>query len=159
MTALIFVLLAALRVVHFTGGTATIAPLNDGTQRVTIKDAKGAIEAQSECDSQSGTYDQIVKFGQAVVAAARANDRAAIMALVQYPLRVNVTSSNHFFVKNAASLKAQYETVFTSSVIGLLRQIEPHGAFCREGMSMYGSGILWATVDKRGALKAAVVNQ
>ncbi len=152
-------LLAALRIVHFSGGTATITAQRDGTQHVVIKDAKGDVEAESTCDSQSGSYDQSVKFQQAIVAAAQSSDPAPVIALVQYPLRVNVSSSNHFLVNNAATMRTRYQTVFTPKVLAQIRQSDPHAVFCRMGMSMLGGGVIWATVDSHGVLKAAVVNQ
>ncbi len=158
MATIFLVLLAALRIVHFTGGTATVTTQN-GAQLVVIKDGQGHVEAHSYCDSQSGYYDQIVKFGHSMVAAAKNNDRAAMMALVQYPLRVNISSLNHFFIKDATTLKARYQAVFTPKVLGEIRSVEPHGAFCRTGMSMFGGGVIWASADKSGELKAAVVNQ
>jgi hypothetical protein len=158
MPTLFLVLLATVRIVHFGSSTATVTTQN-GAQQVVIKDAQGRVEADSYCDSQSGYYDQIVKFGRSLVAAAKSNDPRAIMALVQYPLRVNISSSNHFFIKDAPTLKARYQTVFTEKVLGQIRDVEPHGAFCRMGMSMFGGGVIWATADKSGVLKAAVVNQ
>ncbi len=158
MATLLVVLLAALRIVQFTGGAAYITTESGGVEHVVMKDAKGAVEAESECDAQSGTYEQSVKFQQAIVAAARDNNRAAMVSLVQYPLRVNV-KTKPLFIKDAATLNARYATVFTQGVIGQIQQANPHEVFCRNGMSMLGSGIIWATVDKHGVLKAAVINQ
>jgi outer membrane protein assembly factor BamB len=158
VATLFLILLAALRIVHFNGGTATITTQSGG-EHVVIKDAKGQLEAESSCDSQSGTYDQIVKFGQAVVAAAYHNDRTAMMSLVQFPLRVNASSTKSTLVINKATLQSRYSVTFTAPVLAKLRQVEPHDVFCRNGMSMLGSGVVWATVDHNGNLKAAVINQ
>jgi hypothetical protein len=160
MGTLVVILLAAVRIVHLSGGmTATITPQSDGTQQVVMKDAKGDVVAESYCDSQSGRYDQSVKFQQAFVTAARKNDRTAIVSLVRYPLHVNVASSNHFVIKDAATLQARYQSVFTPHVLDAIKQADPQNVFCRMGMSMLGSGVIWATVDKHDVLKAQVINQ
>jgi hypothetical protein len=159
-TTPVLLLLAAVRIVHLSGGaTATITPQSDGAQQVVIKDAKGNVAAESYCDLQSGYYDQIVKFQQALVAAARNNDRLAMISLVQYPLRVNVSSSNRYFIKDAPTLKARFQTVFPPRILGYIRRAEPQNVFCRMGMSMVGGGVMWATVDNHGVLKAQVINQ
>ena len=155
---LFLVLLAAVRIVHFSAGTAIVTTAS-GAQQVVIKDAKGNVEADSYCDAQSGYYDQIVKLGQSLVAAAKSDDPAAMAVLVQYPLRVNASTTSHYLVKDATALKARYQAVFTPKVLSEIRVLEPHGVFCRMGMSMFGGGVIWASVDKRGRLKAAVVNQ
>lgn len=157
-TAPVLLLSAALRIVHFSGGTATITTQNGGVEHVVMKDAKGDLVAESDCDSQSGTYDHIVSFGQAVIIAAKNDDRTAMMTLVQYPIRINV-KAKPLFIKDAATLQIRYQAVFTPAVLGQLRQVDPHDVFCREGMSMLGGGIVWATADKSGALKIAVVNE
>jgi hypothetical protein len=158
-TTLALFLLAALRIVHFSGGTAFVTPQSDGTQRVVIKDAKGNVASDSYCDSQSGLYDQTVRFNERIISAARRRDHAALLTLVQFPLRVNASPSKHIVIKDPMDFQTHYARIFTASVLSALGQADPHAVFCRNGMSMIGSGVVWVTADKTGALKAAVINQ
>jgi hypothetical protein len=156
---------AGARVVRFNGGEA-IVEAKGGLEHVVIKSLDGVVASDSYCDAQSGTYDHIVRLGLAIRAASRAGDRARMATLFQYPLRVNVPSHARGVriveatdVKSKSQLLARYRTVFTKNVLQQLAQIEPHDVFCRNGMSSLGGGVVWATVDRDGALKIAVLNQ
>jgi len=134
-------------------------------QHIVVPDRAGNLEEESYCDWQSGTYDQIVALGRALAAAAKHDDRRGMAALMQYPLRINVdiimgvkVQVYTFYVHDARSLLARYRAIFRRHVISLLEQSEPEDVFCRNGMSSVG-GLMWTTMDRKGTLKVAVINQ
>lgn len=144
------------RVIHFNGGEAVVTTAN-GLEHVVIKDASGVVGSDSYCDATSGTYDQILAFGAAVVAAAKRDDRRAIANLMQYPLRVN-RASGALDVKSSSALLAGYREILSAKFVDRLAQIEPHDVFCKNGMSMLGNGIIWASPNRQGALKGTILN-
>lgn len=146
----------AQRVVRFSGGSTVIRQTAQG-QRVTVRDARGAVTSDSYCDAASGTFDQATQFATAVRRAATRGDRTTLVGLMQYPLRVNTSPGHSFSVASAGLLVRRFSTVFTPSVLKQLRALQPNDVFCRNGMSMLGSGVLWASV-RNGTLKGAVVN-
>lgn len=146
----------AQRVVTFSGGSTLVRQTAQG-QRVTVRDARGKTTSDSYCDASSGTFDQAVQFAAAVRRAATRGDRATLVGLMQYPLRVNTAPGHSFSVASAGLLLRRFSTVFTPNVLKQLRAIEPYDVFCRNGMSMLGSGVMWESV-RNGALKGAVVN-
>lgn len=147
----------AQRVVQFSSGSTLVRQTPQG-QRITVRDARGNVTSDSYCDASSGTFDQAVQFATAVRRAAARNDRATLVALMQYPLRVNTAPGHSFSVASAGLLLRRFSTVFTPSILKQLRAIEPHDVFCRNGMSMLGSGVMWESV-RNGALKGATVNR
>ena len=162
---IVAVLLAALvQVVHFPGGSARIT--NEGAaQHVVILDAHGAAQSDSYCDAQSGRYDEIVRLGEVVKAAAAHGDRETLLGVVEYPLRVNGRKTTWFH--NAAELRKSFAVVFPAGLLARLAQLEPHDVFCRNGMSTIGGGLLWATTAPvlwqtaapHQELRVAVINE
>lgn len=147
----------AQRVVRFAGGSTLVRQTPQG-QRITVRDARGNVTGDSYCDASSGTFDQAVQFATAVRRAATRNDRAALVGLMQYPLRANTAPGRSFSIASAGLLLRRFSTVFTPSVLKQLRAIQPNDVFCRNGMSMLGSGVMWESV-RNGALKGAIVNR
>ena len=152
------------RTERFGGGEAVITAAG-GLERVVIKDSHGAMKSDSYCDGQSGSYDLVLRYAEAILRVAKSGDRRAMAALMWFPLRVNAGSNRAghpavrtSYVKSGADLRRRYGAIFTPNVIHALEQIEPHDVFCQDGMSMLGNGVLWATVE-RGTLKGAVINQ
>lgn len=148
---------ASVRIVHDNGHKIVIET-QSGVQHITVTDRHGSLEAESWCDSQSGTYDQIVTLGQALVAAAKRDDRSALVSLMQFPLRVNFGSAHTVWVHDRAALLARFDRIVTPQMIALLVQDQPHDAFCRNGMSMVAGGLMWATTNAHGNLRVAVIN-
>ena len=82
-------------------------------------------------------------------------DRAAVLKLVRYPLRVNSKKALTF--RNEASLSKAYDKIFTSQVLATINKAEPAALFCRDGQGMLGDGVIWAGASE-GAAKAEVIN-
>lgn len=152
------------RTVHYDGKKAVIET-KDRVEHIVVRDRNGNLEEDTYCDWQSGTYDQIVVLGNSLLTAAKRHDRRAMAALMQYPLRINVDvirgikiQVHTFYVHDARALLARYGAIFTPHIISVLEQSDPRDVFCRNGMSSVG-GLLWATADRKGTLKVAVINQ
>jgi hypothetical protein len=145
------------RTLHYPGHTVVIDS-REGAERVRVWDRNGDLESESYCDRQSGTYDQIVALGRALMRAAKQNDHRGLIALMQYPLRVNFGSKHTVWIRSQRELIAHFDTIVTPTIIAALRDDEPLGVFCREGMSMVNGGDMWATTDAHGVLKVAVIN-
>jgi hypothetical protein len=149
-------------IVHFTGGAAVVDSAG-GVQHVVIKDARGNVTSDSYCDRSAGSYDAIVRFGTAIVAAARSGDRNALLSLMQFPLRVNAHSDDRPAVTrtyaSAAEVAANFDRVFSPGLKERMKRIEPHDVFCRDGLSSLDGGLLWATADGHGVVRATVINQ
>jgi hypothetical protein len=145
------------RVVHFGGNTAIIET-KDRVEHIVIRDRSGALTTETYCDWQSGTYDQIVALRNALKAAAARKDRTSLIALMEFPLRVNTAPNRGFSIPSSRALLARYATVFTPGVIAALRNDDPHDVFCRNGMSFVSGGLMWSTADRHGRLRVAVIN-
>jgi hypothetical protein len=148
---------SATRVVHFASGQAEIAK-HGAFERVVIKGRHGEVESESYCGDGSGTYDEIVRLATALKAAARHDDRNAIMAHVAYPLRVNAPPGAGFEIRSKRALAVRLRSVLGRKLIQAISRSEPHAVFCRDGMSMLADGVMWASVDA-GVLRVRVVNR
>lgn len=128
------------RVVKFTDGSASI-DAEGGVDHVVVRDTKGNVTSESRCGA--GTFDKyFALFTKLNDAVARA-DRAAIVNLIAYPLRVNGKKPLAF--RNAAALTNNYDKVFTAEVQAKIRKAEPAAVFCWDGRAMLGDGVVWAT--------------
>jgi hypothetical protein len=145
-------------VVHFTGGRAVIERIGE-IERVRIEQPVGTVTSESECDAQSGRYAAIVAFGERVKAASARRDRTALASLMQYPLRVNTGPNRGYTVATRSALLARAASVFPAGTLSALARMEPHDVFCREGMSMFAQGTLWAQADRTGRVRGAIVNR
>ena len=86
------------------------------------------------------------RAGQFLKAAVR-SDRAAAANAVSYPLRVN--GDRPKTIRSKAELLAQWNSIFTPSLVAALREAVPHEMFVRNGMAMVGDGVVW--FDAKGA--------
>jgi hypothetical protein len=86
------------------------------------------------------------RAGKFLKAAVR-GDRGAAAEAVSYPLRVN--GARPKTIRNKAEMLAQWNGVFTPSLVAALREAVPHEMFVRQGMAMVGDGVVW--FDAKGA--------
>lgn len=164
LTIALALLIAA--VFGFPGGQAVVTQERD-VEHVVIRRLDNVVESDSYCDRSSGRYAQIVRLGNALLAAAKHNDARAIVALVRYPLRVNVSSESRGvarsvrteYIADRRALLSKYASVVTPHVLGLLRAIEPHDVFCRNGMASLGGGLVWVESVAGSQVKIAVLNR
>jgi len=137
------------RVVKFAGGS-TVIDHEHGEDHVVVRDKNGSVTAESHCDS--GTFDDYFSLFTKLRDAMSRSDRHVVIGLVSYPFRVN--GKKPFVVRNAASLAARYDEIFTDHVRAEVRRAEPAAVFCRDGLAMLGNGVVWA---RRQGL--AILNQ
>jgi hypothetical protein len=147
---------ASTRVVKFAGGEAIVE--RRGLDEHVVVERRERASSISDCDTTTGTYDQIVAFSAAVKNAARHDDRAALASFMAYPLRVNARNGKSSFVATKAHLFEHFDSVFDTQVLEKLVAMEPHDVFCRNGQSMFADGTLWASVGFDGKLRGTVVN-
>jgi len=154
------------RELHFAGGIAIVERQGD-REHVVIEDPNGIVQSDSYCDAQSGKYDDIVKLGEKVRTAAAFGDKALMASLGTYPLHVNLASTDakgaravkERSVLSQGELVSYYSTYITYNMSQQLRFMEPHDVFCRNGMSLLAGGLVWATADRDGNVKIAIINQ
>lgn len=165
LLALVTALAAATRTVTYDGHRVRIERKGD-VEHIVITDKRGEVGIETWCDRDSGFYDQIVALGRALVAAAKRDDPRALAGLMQFPLVVNIGVGSgigrrvrHISIYDRGTFLARYRSIVTLHVLSLLQQDEPREAFCRNGMSMVGDGVMWATTDSHGRLKVAVINR
>lgn len=79
--------------------------------------------------------------------AAASGDRKAAADAVSYPLRVN--GARPRTIRDKAALLAQWDSIFSPSVVASLREAVPHEMFVRQGMAMVEGGAVW--FDAKGA--------
>ena len=162
MKTLGLVLFAALmaaatpRIAHFPGGEAQITKAG-GTQHVIMKDRAGNVTSISDCDADSGSYDQIVALAGSLKSAARRGDRRAMAAMMRYPLRVNTGAGHFSVVEGQAAFLKRYGTILGAGQSRKLQRLEPNEVFCRDGMSMLAGGVMWAQM-RRGALRVVAIS-
>lgn len=137
-------------------GTATVTiTREDGADHVVAKSATGALESDSWCQIDEGTYDEYAAFFQAFQRAVNAHDVPGVTSLVRFPLRVN--GPKRGTVASAPQLAARYAEVFTPKVVAAISAAEPGLVFCHEGAAMIASGAVWAGKDQ-GRIALDVVN-
>ena len=75
-------------------------------------------------------------------AAIRANDRAAVLKLVGYPLRVNSSGRSRSY-PNARSVERDFDRIFTPRVRQSILAQRPDQLFTRDQGAMIGDGEVW----------------
>jgi uncharacterized protein len=152
----------AIRKVPFSGGETTIERTTGiaggDYERITVKDAEGRESSESTCNP--GDFDNFSALYTRLKEAVIREDRAAVVKLMAYPLRVNELKSKkpRIFRKEAALLKA-YDTVFTPQVLDGIRSLEPAALFCRDGSVSPDGGMLWANYSGGEEAGVAVINR
>lgn len=154
----------AVRKVQFAGKETTItrekSPIAglDDFERITVRNAQGRVESESSCNV--GDFDAYSALYTRLRDAAVRDNRAAIVNLMAYPLRVNDVKGkkSRTFRKQAALLK-EYDKVFNPDVLEAIRRLEPADLFCRDGSVTSGGGMLWADDSGGDDPKVSVINR
>jgi hypothetical protein len=140
------------KTIKFAGGETTVE-FGGHTDLVTVKNAKGNVTSESWCDS--GTFDAYLTLFTKLKESAGRSDKAAVVKLVAYPLRVN--GKNSMTYRDEVVLLKAYNKVFTPQVLDRIQRAEPAAVFCRNGLGMLGDGVVWARASK-GMAKIEVIN-
>ena len=131
------------RIVRFDGGEARI---ESGvlSERIEIS-RDGRVRVESSCAGPVATYDAIAAFFARFKDAVASDDRAGVVSMLKFPLRVNGVKPP--VVMSADELLARWDRVFTRRVKRKISLAEPRDVVCRDGSAaMFGSGVLWADV-------------
>jgi hypothetical protein len=100
---------------------------------------------------------QVTQFVVRLKQAMAADDRAAIMGMVNYPLRVNSTAGRPTFYRNTAALRANYARVFTPDIKEAVAATKPDDLFARDLGIMIGNGEIWMN-EFGGSMKIMTIN-
>jgi hypothetical protein len=74
--------------------------------------------------------------------AVRANDRNGVIALIDFPLRVNSNGRSRFY-RDASSVRANYDRIFTPKVTQAVLGQRPDVFFGNQHGWMIGNGEVW----------------
>ena len=86
-----------------------------------------------------------------------ADNRAAVAAMVQYPLTIILPSGRRKTYSDPASLTADYATVFTPDVVSAVASAQVGNLFVRDQGVMIGQGEIWMN-QVGGRMKIITVN-
>jgi hypothetical protein len=100
----------------------------------------------------------VTQFVARLKQAVAADDRAAVAAMVNYPLTVNAAGGRSMTYRNAAALSANYARVFTPEVKAAIAAAKANDLFSRDQGVMIGNGEIWMN-ELHGAMKIVTVNQ
>jgi hypothetical protein len=99
----------------------------------------------------------VTQFVARLKRAVAADDRAAVAAMVSYPLTVNAPGGRSMTYRNAAALSASYARVFTPEVKAAVAAAKADDLFSRDQGLMIGNGEIWMN-ERGGAMKIITVN-
>ena len=99
----------------------------------------------------------VTQFLARLKQAMAADDRAAITAMVKYPLTVYPSAGRPATYHNAAALSANYARVFTPEVKAAVAAAKPDDLFARDQGVMIGNGQIWMN-EIGGSMKIITVN-
>ena len=100
---------------------------------------------------------KVTQFLARLKQAMATDDRAAIAAMVKYPLTVHPSTGRPATYRNAAALSANYARVFTPEVRAAVAAAKPDDLFARDQGVMIGNGEIWMN-DIGGSMKIITIN-
>jgi hypothetical protein len=99
----------------------------------------------------------VTQFLAGLKQAVATDDRAAIAAMVKYPLTVHSSAGRPATYRNAAALSANYTRVFTPEIKAAVAAAKPDDLFVRDQGVMIGNGEIWMN-EIGGSMKIITVN-
>lgn len=99
----------------------------------------------------------VTQFLARLKQAMAAGDRAAVAAMVNYPLHVYAPGRGPTIYRNTATLRAGYAQVFTPEVTAAIAAATPGSLFIRDQGVMIGNGQVWMN-EVHGAVKIITIN-
>ena len=85
------------------------------------------------------------------------DNRAAVAAMVNYPLTVYASGGASVTYRDAAALRARYAQVFTPEVRAAVAAAKADDLFARDQGVMIGNGEIWMN-EVQGSMKIITVN-
>ena len=144
------------REVAFDGGVARIEADSATADHVLLLGPDGGIKAESTCTRPYEGYDAVRSFFEQVRSAILANDAAALLNSIAFPLRVNAAET-HVIASREQFLKER-DQIITRDVIEQVRLADPGQVFCNWQGDMLGDGVMWAQVQPNDHLAVSVIN-
>ncbi len=99
----------------------------------------------------------VTRFLARLKHALAAGDRAAVAAMINYPLHVYAPGMGSTIYRDAATLRAGYARVFTPEVTAAVAAATPGSLFVRDQGVMIGNGQVWMN-EVHGAVKIITIN-
>lgn len=99
----------------------------------------------------------VTQFLARLKQAMAASDRAAVTAMVNYPLHVYAPGRDPTIYRDAATLRAGYARVFTPEVTAVIAAATPGSLFIRDQGVMIGNGQVWMN-EVHGVVKIITIN-
>ena len=99
----------------------------------------------------------VTQFIARLQSAVAVGDRAAVVAMLDYPLRVYAPGRRLTTYYAAAALKANYAQVFTPEVVAAIATATPDNLFVRDQGVMVGNGEVWMR-EVHGAMRIIAIN-
>ena len=99
----------------------------------------------------------VTQFLAQLKEAMAADDRAAVAAMVNYPMTVHASGGASVTYRGAASLRSRYAQVFTPEVKAAVAAAKPDNLFSRDQGIMIGNGEIWMN-EVHGSMKVITVN-
>ena len=109
--------------------------------------ARESVERANSADAVSAP-DWVKKdaafatFLKRLQGAVRTNDRGAVIKLIRFPLRVNTKSKSQVY-RDSASVRADYDKIFTPQVRQAILSQKSDRLFGRDQGLMIGNGQVW----------------
>ena len=120
--------------------------------------APNALESKAAGESLYST------FLSRLQSAVRANDRRSIVAMIDFPLRVNFASGARSY-RDARSIQRDFDRIFTPKVRNAVLRQRPDRLFVRDQGGMVGDGELWfretcpnAACSPQGPVRIVAIN-
>ncbi len=89
------------------------------------------------------TDEEGTRFIDALQKAVSANDRAAVVHMVNYPLRVNQSRTSHRLITSEATLLREYDAVFTPYVRRAITSDKVADMFISNAGVAIDRGVVW----------------
>ena len=99
----------------------------------------------------------IAQFLARLKQALAAGDRAAVAAMVNYPLHVYAPGRDPTIYYDATTLRAGFARIFTPEVTAAIAAATPGSLFVRDQGLMIGNGQVWMS-EVHGAMRIITVN-
>lgn len=106
---------------------------------MTSREANNGAQSTGDLASKDRSY---AAFMTSLQAAVRANDRGAVIKMIQFPLRVNSNGTSILY-RDARSVRRDYERIFTSQVRQAILDQRVDTLFSRDQGAMVGNGQVW----------------
>jgi hypothetical protein len=108
------------------------------------------VAGANSADSKAIGNPAYSAFLSELQAAVRASDRSAVIALIQFPLRVNTGTGARYYSDERA-VERDFDQIFTGKVKRAIFRQRADQLFVRDEGAMIGSGEVWISESCRNA--------